>query len=149
MHRIDTPVRTAHPGREGVLNAFTVDVEDYYQVQSFADRICRKQWDKYDSRVVKNTQCILNLLNQYQVRGTFFVLGWVADRHPELVREIQRAGHEIGTHGYWHRLIYEQTPDEFREDLVQSCKTLEEITGERVRSYRAPCFSITKKSLWA
>ena len=132
-----------------IRNAFTVDVEDYFHVQSFADRIDPRTWDQYESRVARNTQRILRILDQHRVRGTFFVLGWVADRFPELVNEIHQAGHEIGCHSFSHRLIYNMTPDEFREDLLMGCKVIEEITGERVVSFRAPSFSITEKSLWA
>lgn len=132
-----------------MLNAFTVDVEDYFQVGAFADQIPTTSWDQYESRVERNTHAVLRLLNQHQVRGTFFILGWTAERHPGLVREIQKAGHEIGSHSYWHQSIYEMTPEEFHEDLLQSCKVIEEITGEPVKSFRAPSFSITNDSLWA
>lgn len=131
------------------LNAFTVDVEDYFHVQAFSQRVQRNQWDQYESRVVPNTRRILKLLERHQVRGTFFVLGWVARQHPELVHEIQTSGHEVGCHSYWHRLIYEQTPDEFRDDLRQSTDLLQQITGEPVVAFRAPCFSITSQSEWA
>jgi polysaccharide deacetylase family protein (PEP-CTERM system associated) len=132
-----------------MLNALTIDVEDYYQVSAFEKDVARTDWDRYESRVVANTQRVLRSLDEAQTKATFFVLGWVADHHPELVREIHRAGHEIGSHSYWHRLVYEQTPDEFRADLVRSRDVLEQIVGESVTAYRAPSFSITKKSLWA
>jgi len=133
----------------GALNAFTVDVEDYFQVTGFEQHIPRTAWSSYPSRVVPNTQRLLELLARKNVRATFFVLGWVADHHPNLVREIQRCGHEIGSHSYWHRLIYSQTPDEFREDLRQSKAAIENAAGLPVTSFRAPSFSITQKSLWA
>jgi len=132
-----------------MLNAFTVDVEDYFQVGAFADRIPTSTWDNYESRVERNTQAILKLLEKHQVRGTFFILGWTAERHRDLVRQIQQAGHEIGSHSHWHQLIYEMTPEEFAADLKQSCDVLEDITGERVNMFRAPSFSITSQSLWA
>jgi len=132
-----------------IKNAFTVDVEDYFQVSAFEGNITRKDWDAYPSRVVRNTRKVLNLMERHCVTGTFFVLGWVAKRYPWLVREIHEAGHEIGSHSYWHRLIYELTPDEFRLDLMGSKQVLEDITGEPVRAYRAPSFSITRESLWA
>ncbi|MFH1923096.1 MAG: polysaccharide deacetylase family protein, partial [Planctomycetota bacterium] len=132
-----------------ILNAFTVDVEDYFHVQAFADRIDPKKWDDYESRVIPNTRKVLRILDERQVRGTFFILGWVADRFPDLVQEIHEAGHEIGCHGFWHKLIYEMSPEEFREDLLQASKAIEEVTQERVTAFRAPSFSITKKSLWA
>ena len=132
-----------------MLNAFTVDVEDYYHVQSFADRIDPRDWDNHQSRVESNTHCVLRILEEYCVRGTFFILGWVADRFPRLVRDIQAAGHEIGCHGFWHRPIYHMTPEAFREDLLLGSKAIEEITGRPTVAFRAPSFSITKRSLWA
>ncbi len=132
-----------------IVNAFTVDVEDYFHVQAFAENIRPNQWDDYESRVVKNTHRILKLLDDHQVRGTFFVLGWVAEKHPSLVRDIQKSGHEIGCHSYQHRLIYKMTPEEFRSDLRQAGQVIEQITAEPVTAFRAPSFSITQQSLWA
>ncbi|MCO6459756.1 MAG: DUF3473 domain-containing protein [Pirellulaceae bacterium] len=131
------------------LNAFTVDVEDYFQVTSFERQIDRADWDQFPSRVAPPTRQLLELLARHETRGTFYVLGWVAERHPELVREIAAAGHEIGSHSYWHRLVYGLTPDEFREDLRRSRDVLQQITGQPVVTYRAPTFSITRRSLWA
>jgi len=130
-------------------HAFTVDVEDYFQVSALDKHIPRSQWDGYESRVVGNTQRILRLLEARGVRATFFILGWVAERYGDLVREIHRAGHEVASHGYWHYLVYSQTPDEFRADVRQSRETLENLIGEPVTAYRAPSFSITRRSLWA
>ncbi|MBN2474405.1 MAG: DUF3473 domain-containing protein [Pirellulales bacterium] len=132
-----------------MLNAFTVDVEDYYQVSAFERDIPRDQWNRRDGRVVDNTHRILDLLQRHDVRGTFFVLGWVAQQHPQLVRDIHSRGHEIGSHSYGHRLIYDQSPDEFRDDLRRSRDVLEDAIGQAVTAYRAPSFSITKRSLWA
>ncbi|MGA2030681.1 MAG: XrtA system polysaccharide deacetylase [Thermoguttaceae bacterium] len=132
-----------------ILNAFTVDVEDYYQVSAFEQHVRRDQWDRWESRVVANTQRILELLERHDVKGTFFVLGWVAERYPTLVREIHARGHELGSHGYWHRLIYEQSPGEFREDLRRSRNVLEDAVGAGVTAHRAASFSITARSLWA
>ena len=132
-----------------VLNAFTVDVEDYFQVSAFERHIGREQWNDCQCRVVPSTQRILRLLERYQVRGTFFILGWVAERFPQLVREIDRAGHEIGSHSYWHRLVYDLTPEQFRADLQRSRDALQQIIGQEVTAYRAPSFSITERSLWA
>ncbi len=131
------------------LNAFTVDVEDYYQVSAFERSISRDCWEQFPSRVVTNTQLILRLLAQHQVHGTFFILGWVAEKHPELVREIHQAGHEVASHSYWHRLVYELTPEQFRDDLRRSRDVLQQITAQPVTAYRAPSFSITQRSLWA
>jgi polysaccharide deacetylase family protein (PEP-CTERM system associated) len=131
------------------LHAFTVDVEDYFQVSAFERCVSRDRWDDYSSRVEINTHKILAILAEHQVQGTFFILGWVAERYPQLVREISRAGHEVGSHGYWHRLIYSQTPTEFREDLRRSIDILKDIVGQPITAYRAPSFSITQKSRWA
>ncbi len=131
------------------LNAFTVDVEDYFQVTAFERDIPRSHWPDFPSRVVNNTQRLLELLDRHRVRGTFFILGWIAERFPQLVQTIHAAGHEIGSHSYWHRLAYKQTPDEFREDLRRSRDVLTDLIGEKVTCYRAPTFSITRKSWWA
>ncbi|MBI1904248.1 MAG: DUF3473 domain-containing protein [Planctomycetes bacterium] len=131
------------------LNAFTVDVEDYYHVSGFSKHIDRSAWDSFESRVVASTHRILDLLDRHHVRATFFVLGWVAERHPKLVHDIHQAGHEVGSHSYWHRLVYQMTPDEFRADLRRSKKVLEDIVCQPVTAYRAPSFSITRASLWA
>jgi polysaccharide deacetylase family protein (PEP-CTERM system associated) len=132
-----------------MLNALTVDVEDYFQVSAFERQVRREDWDRYESRVVPNTKRILALLGRHQVKATFFILGWVAERFPDLVGEIQGAGHEIGSHGYWHRLIYDQAPDEFRHDLCRARDVLEGIAGSRVLAYRAPSFSVIERSRWA
>lgn len=131
------------------LNAFTVDVEDYFQVSAFETRVSRQHWDRYDGRVVPNTRRVLELLERYSVNATFFVLGWVADRYPELVREIYRRGHKIGSHSYWHRLVYQQSPEQFRQDLRRSKDAIEHLIGGPVTAFRAPSFSITKRSRWA
>lgn len=130
-------------------NAFTIDVEDYFQVSAFERQIQRETWDNYDSRVVANTARMLALLDRHRVKATFFVLGWIAERFPALVREIDAAGHEIGSHGYWHRLIYDQTPGQFQEDLCRSRDILADRIGRAVRAYRAPSFSIIERSRWA
>jgi polysaccharide deacetylase family protein (PEP-CTERM system associated) len=130
-----------------IVNALTVDVEDYYQVQSFA--IDPRRWDDYESRVVANTHRVLRLFDEHQVRATFFILGWVAERFPRLVRDIHASGHEIGCHSHRHRLIYEMTPDEFADDLARATSAVGTVTGEPVVAFRAPTFSITQKSLWA
>ena len=131
------------------LNALTIDVEDYYHVSAFERCVSRDQWESLPSRVVPNTHRLLDHLAEAGVQATFFVLGWVAERQPSLVRAIRAAGHEIGCHSYWHRLIYEQTPEQFRTDLRQACRVLENILGEKITLYRAPSFSITRQSLWA
>lgn len=132
-----------------MLNAFTVDVEDYFQVSGFERHVDRSTWGSYQSRVVDSTRKLLAALEWRQVRGTFFVLGWVAHKFPSLVREIHAAGHELGSHSYWHRLVYQLSPAEFRQDLRDSRRAIEDACGVSVTAYRAPSFSITAKSLWA
>lgn len=131
------------------INALTVDVEDYYQVEAFTDVVRCEDWPKWESRVVRNTQILLNTFAQHNVRATFFILGYVAEKHPEIVREIAAAGHEIACHSYHHKLVYTQTPDEFREDLRRAKQRLEDLVGAAVVGYRAPSYSITAQSLWA
>lgn len=129
------------------MNAITVDVEDWYHGNDFG--IDFSLWDGYQDRVTCNTERLLEILAGYQVKATFFILGYVAERSPWLVDRIFRAGHEIGTHGYRHRLVYLQSPPEYREDLLRSKGIIEDITGQVVRAYRAPSWSITRQSLWA
>jgi polysaccharide deacetylase family protein (PEP-CTERM system associated) len=132
-----------------VPNALTVDVEDYFHVAAFAPNIHRDSWTSRESRVVGNTQRLLIIFEQFDVRGTFFVLGWVAERHPQLVRDIAARGHEIACHGFSHRLVYEQSPEEFYEETLRSKNLLEDITGSAVLGYRAASYSIVRESLWA
>ena len=132
-----------------VVNAMTIDVEDYFQVSAFDDVVSRDEWEARPSRVVSNTMRLLQLLDDHSVKGTFFVLGWVAHRFPALVRDIGAAGHELASHGYGHRIVYSQPPEEFREDVRRAKRTIEDASGQVVAGYRAPSFSITKDSLWA
>jgi len=133
----------------GVLNALTVDVEDYYHVSAFDGHIPRSQWDEIPPRSHLGLARILSALEDAGVRATFFFLGWLAERQPALVREVHDRGHEVGCHSYWHRLVYRQTPEEFRADLRRARAVLENISGTPVTTYRAPSFSITRNSLWA
>lgn len=133
-----------------MLNALSIDVEDYFQVEAFSRVIDRAEWSTFPCRVAENTRRVLRLLETHQVRATFFVLGWVAEREPELVREIAAAGHEIATHGYGHQLIYRQTPEEFAEDVRRSIQAIgDALPDAKILGYRAPSFSITLQSLWA
>lgn len=134
---------------QSVVNAFSVDVEDYFQVAALAPAIPRDSWCQREPRVERNTECILGRLAERGVRGTFFVLGWIAERHPTLVKRIRAAGHEIASHGYSHRLIYGQSHSEFRAETDRSKRLLEDLTGTEVIGYRAASFSITRQSLWA
>jgi polysaccharide deacetylase family protein (PEP-CTERM system associated) len=132
-------------GVRGVTNALTIDFEDWYQ----GLEIPHTQWGGYEDRIPAVAERLLGLLAEADVRGTFFILGSVAERHPELVRAIADAGHEVATHGYSHTLVYKMSPREFREDLRRSLDVLQELTGLPVLGHRAPFFSITRESLWA
>ena len=136
-------------GSTGICNAMTVDVEDYFQVEGFADVVDRSAWDRYESRVVANTGRLLDVFARGNVRATFFVLGWVARRYPGLVRDLAAAGHEIACHGMSHRLIYSQDPVEFRAETRDAKAILEDIGQKSVVGYRAATYSITRESLWA
>jgi len=148
-----------------IANALTIDVEDYFQVHAFSSVISPSDWDNYESRVEDNTYRILEMLSnpcgavipahhsslvtRHSVKATFFILGWIAEKYPKLIREIAEQGHEIASHGYRHELVTNQAPGEFRADVVKTKKILEDITGEEVIGYRAPTYSITRKTLWA
>jgi len=132
-----------------MLNALTIDVEDYFHVQAFADVISSAHWDEYPVRVERNTFRLLEILGRRNVKATFFILGWVADRCPALVRAIVDSGHEIGSHGYGHRMLTRGSQANFREDLIRAKSTIEDQTGSRVTCFRAPSYSITLKTLWA
>jgi polysaccharide deacetylase family protein (PEP-CTERM system associated) len=140
---MDTSVNGPSP------NALTVDVEDYFHVAAFRRLVPYSEWHHMESRVERNTHAVLELLEEFRLHGTFFILGWVAERYPSVVRAIQAAGHELGCHSYVHRLVYELTPDEFRADTRRALCAIEDAAGLRVRAYRAPSFSITARSLWA
>lgn len=132
-----------------VRNALTVDVEDYFQVSAFADSIDQDDWDKHPLRVEKNTHRLLDLFDEYQVKATFFILGWVAERAKDLVNEIANRGHEVACHGYSHQLVYNQSPDVFQQETIRAKRILEDIIQQQVRGYRAASYSITEKSQWA
>jgi polysaccharide deacetylase family protein (PEP-CTERM system associated) len=132
-----------------VKNILTVDVEDWFHICGVNDYIPREGWPELESRVNENTRRILHILHRAGIRATFFILGFVAERHPGLVKEISRAGHEIATHGYAHRRVYTMTPDSFRQDLKKSMDILSGITGNDVKGFRAPEWSIRDDSMWA
>jgi polysaccharide deacetylase family protein (PEP-CTERM system associated) len=132
-----------------ITNFLSIDVEDYFMVSAFADSIKFEDWCGYESRIEHNTHRILDLLGAHGVTATFFVLGWVGQQFPNLVRDIQAAGHEIACHGYNHRLIYDLTPEEFRDDTRLAKRILEDITGTPVIGYRAASYSVVKRTLWA
>jgi polysaccharide deacetylase family protein (PEP-CTERM system associated) len=144
---------TASPPRQAkagpLVNAFSVDVEDYFQVAALAPAIAVDSWPTWEYRVEANTEVILKLCAEKNVRGTFFILGWVAEKSPQLVKRIAAAGHEIACHGFSHQLIYNQTQALFREETLRSKHFLEDTIGKAVTGYRAASFSITPDSLWA
>jgi polysaccharide deacetylase family protein (PEP-CTERM system associated) len=137
----------AAPAR--IRNAMTVDVEDYFQVQAFASCVDRSSWDGRPRRVEQNTDRILALFGEAGVVATFFTLGWIAERHPGLVRRIVAQGHELASHGYAHVPVHEQTPEAFRADVRRTKALLEDVGGVPVRGYRAASFSIGARTLWA
>jgi polysaccharide deacetylase family protein (PEP-CTERM system associated) len=139
----------AAPPASSPRNALTVDVEDYYHVTVFRRGIARSEWDDFESRVERNTENLLALFAERGVRATFFCLGCVAERHPALVARIAAAGHEIASHGYGHDAVHELTPEAFAEEARRSKRLLEDLSGHEVAGYRAPSFSITRKTLWA
>jgi len=131
------------------INAMTVDVEDYFQVSAFEKIIDREQWDKLACRIEDNTRKILSLFKRHDVQATFFTLGWVAERYPQLVKDIVADGHELACHGQNHIRVTEQTPEQFRADIIQSKRLLEEVSGVAVNGYRAASYSIGASNLWA
>ncbi len=131
------------------VNVLSFDVEDWFQVSVMSRGIDPSAWDRLERRVGRNVDRILGILDETGHRATFFILGWIAEREPALVRRIAEAGHEIASHGHAHRRITEQTPQEFREDVRRARRCLEDITGAGVAGYRAPSFSITRTTLWA
>ena len=135
--------------RVRLVNAMTVDVEDYFHVTAFASVLDPGRWDTLEYRVERNTHRVLELFARYGVSATFFVLGWVTKRSPGLIREILAAGHEIACHGMTHELVYRQSPAVFREQTTEAKSRLEQVAGVRVRGYRAASYSITSASLWA
>ena len=132
-----------------VVNVMTVDVEDYFHASAFDRVVPRPSWSECESRVVRNTHRLLGLFDGYGVKGTFFMLGWVAERFPSLVREIGSCGHELASHGFHHQQIYNLTRDQFRDDVRRAKATIEDACGGPIRGYRAPSFSIVRSSLWA
>ncbi len=134
---------------DGRLNALTIDVEDYYQVSGFESHIRFEQWPDYESRVVGNTWRLLEMLHFHRVKATFFTLGWIAERYPQVVLAIHKEGHEIASHGYRHRLVYNMSREEFRQDTERSKGVLEDLCGVPVVGYRAASYSIIQETLWA
>jgi polysaccharide deacetylase family protein (PEP-CTERM system associated) len=132
-----------------VQNGLSFDVEDYFQVTALAGAVSRDSWDQQRPRVESNTNRLLDMLSRHNIRGTFFVLGWIAERHPSIVRDIVTAGHEIACHGYSHELVYRQTRDEFRNETSRARRIIEDQAQTKIRGYRAASWSITSDTLWA
>jgi polysaccharide deacetylase family protein (PEP-CTERM system associated) len=137
------------PEPRRATHILSVDVEDYFQTEAFSSTVPRSEWERYPSRVEANTLRLLDIFDNAHAKATFFILGWVADRFPSLVREIAARGHELACHSYWHRTIYSLNPEVFREDTRSALRAIEDASGIRVRGYRAPTWSITRDSLWA
>ena len=137
------------PAASAVDGAMTVDVEDYFQVAAFAGKVRREDWDSYPCRVERNVERILALFAEANVSATFFTLGWIAERYPQVVRRIVDQGHELASHGYEHIKVHTQEPAAFREDIRKTKAILEDIGGQQVKGYRAASFSIDQRSLWA
>lgn len=132
-----------------IANALTIDVEDYFQVSAFAPHIARSEWNTRECRVERNIHCVLEMLANHNTKATFFTLGWIAERYPQLVRDIVAQGHELASHGYGHERASDQTEDAFFADVQLAKVILEDLSDVEVRGYRAPSFSIGKHNLWA
>ena len=139
----------ARKSTTSVPHVLSFDVEEHYQVSAFWCQRRRSKWDELESRVDKNTRRIVDLLAQSDAKATFFVLGWVAERHPDLVKYLVGTGHEVASHGYGHELVTTQSPEEFRKDVRKAKAILEDLTGKRIAGYRAPSFSIAAGTEWA
>ncbi|MDX9701527.1 MAG: DUF3473 domain-containing protein [Candidatus Auribacterota bacterium] len=135
--------------KDNIINGMSVDVEDYFQVSNFEDKIDRSKWSSCELRVEQNTLRVLDLFDRHNVKATFFILGWVAQKAPDLVREIARRGHEVASHGYHHQLVYNMTDNEFAGDITRTKEILESLAGKEVIGYRAPSYSITAKNFSA
>jgi polysaccharide deacetylase family protein (PEP-CTERM system associated) len=131
------------------LNALTIDVEDYFQVSAFEGCVARGQWNRLPSRIEHNVERIVQLFGTYEIKATFFTLGWIAEHFPQVVRQIADAGHEIASHGYQHIRISDQSSKQLWQDVIRSKKLLEDVTGQSVLGYRAASFSIGSENLWA
>lgn len=132
-----------------ITNAISIDVEDYFQVSAFENSIDRKSWDNLEHRVARNMDKIFEILSDSNVQATFFILGWVAERYPEIVRKIIDNGHELASHGYGHQRVSDLSRKEFIEDVTLAKKILEDLSGNVIRGYRAPSYSIGEKNIWA
>jgi polysaccharide deacetylase family protein (PEP-CTERM system associated) len=131
------------------MRFITFDIEDWFHILDHPETANPSSWDKFESRIDHGVGLILDLMDKHDLKGTFFCLGWIAEKHPHIIKRIDDAGHHIGTHSYHHQLAYQQTENEYREDLSDSIKILSDLTGKTVDAYRAPGFSIKESNLWA
>lgn len=131
------------------MNILTFDIEDWFHQLEHKSTQTAKEWGNYEVRIHKNTERILDILEQTNTSATFFVLGWIAEKYPEVIRSIVDKGYELGSHTHYHQLVYQQTPKTFKKDVAKSIKTIEDISGKKVKYFRAPGFSITQDSLWS
>jgi polysaccharide deacetylase family protein (PEP-CTERM system associated) len=131
------------------MKFITFDIEDWFHILDHPETANPSSWDKFESRIDHGVGLILDLMDKHDLKGTFFCLGWIAEKHPHIIKRIDAAGHHIGTHSYYHQLAYEQTEDEYRKDLSDSIKILSDLTGKTIDAYRAPGFSIKESNLWA
>lgn len=143
------PTRSSHNRKTPILNAMSVDIEDWFQVGAFEGVIARRSWETLPSRVERNSDVVLELFAEADVKATFFTLGWVADRHPALLRRFADAGHEIASHGWDHKRVFTFRPEDFRADIRRARSAIEDASGRRVQGYRAPSFSIDARNPWA
>ena len=132
-----------------MINALSFDVEEYFCVSNFEEFIKPQDWPNLESRIEYQTYKVLDILSTFNAKSTFFILGWVASRHPNLIKEICKRGHEIGVHTWWHRRIFTQSREEFRKELKDTKSLLEDIIGQKIWGFRAPSFSLNKNCLWA
>lgn len=142
-----SPAVSGYPSSKGDADcpkvALSIDVEDWFHSANVKSVVDRDAWEKCELRVERNTMRMIEILKEHNARATFFVLGWIAEKCPQLVRTIVEAGHELASHGYNHELVYSLAPSRFRSDVLRSKQYLEDLTGKQIRGYRAPCFSIT------
>lgn len=131
------------------MHILTFDIEEWFHILDNSSTKTAKEWSNYETRIHQNVSRILDFLDHHQAKATFFCLGWIGEQYPEVIREISNRGFEIGSHSHLHQLIFEQEPEEFKRDLDRSIKTLEDITGKKIRSFRAPGFSLTTEVRWA
>ena len=131
------------------MNILTFDIEDWFHILDNPETKGVSEWSKFESRIHQNMEIIFNILRTNNQKATFFCVGWIAEKYPEIIRTIVDSGFEIGSHTHYHQLVYEQSPKEFEIDLIKSIDTLESVSGQKIKYFRAPGFSITNETPWA